>query len=195
MNSLRRTALNTLQTKGIFMTRLTSLAAAVFGLAIASPVAADETSRLASLSKSAFMDEYSQIFVQTLAVSTELMQRFDPVLGDKVVGVHPMTDAESDAMACTYDIMAEANELDALARQVTSFNLIEEMMAADLEFDFVTLTMDEDVQQRLTEGLPDSLFSAMVDCGTIAASQERMTLLPEFWEAFGAAAQERGYNQ
>jgi hypothetical protein len=177
------------------MTRFTSLTAAVLGLAIASPVAADEISRLAGLSKSAFMDEYPEIFAQTVAVSTELMQRFDPVLADKVMGVHPMTDAEFDAMACTYDIMAEENALDALAKQVTSFSQIEEMMAADPEFDFVTLSMDGDVQQRLTEGLPDSLLSAMVDCGTIAASQERMTLSPEFWEAFGAAAQERGYNQ
>ena len=173
--------------------RLTTVLSAL--ALLAAPAAADEAADMADLSKRAFMAEYESSFVASIAVQRELFMRFDPDLAEDAILDGPPSEAELTAMECTYDTLAASDGLEGLARQALLARTMQQMAETNPSMDIVDLFMNEDMLLAEMDGIPSEVLSAMSDCGSISASQERLNFSPDVWQAIGMAAQERGYTE
>lgn len=160
------------------------------------PAFADEVARISGLSKRAFMAEYEDRFARMVSIQSELIARFDSNLEEEAFKTYPMTDAEREVMACTYDELSSQGHLRAIANQFVGFDNIQVMMENDHSIDFVDLMMNEDLQNLLSDTNSDeetaATISAMQTCNTVEVAQERMSISTETMARFGEAALERG---
>lgn len=161
----------------------------------ATPLAADEAERLANLSKSAFLAEYEDRFVQSLEMSAELMRRFDPAYAEVFDADTPVTEAERAAFECLYDTMAEQGALGELAEHSTASDTLLARVENDPDFDYVDM-MDPALEAEVASMTPsDTMIAAMDGCGSMTLAAERMAFSSDFWTDMQAAAVKRGYSE
>lgn len=175
------------------MTRSTLLLGlCAFGLC-AAPLHANEAERLANLSKSAFLAEYEDHFIQSLALSEELMRRFNPDYASIIDTKTPITDAERAVFECLYDTLSGQGALAELADQSMASDQLMARIETDPDFDYVDM-MDPALENEVTGLIPgDTLSAAMDTCGSMTLAAERMSFSNDFWTDMQAAALERGY--
>lgn len=159
----------------------------------ATSLAANEAARLASLSKSAFLAEYEDRFVQSLEMSEELMRRFDPAHAGVFDSETPVSQAERDSFACLYDAMTGQSALMDLAEHATASSVLTARVESMPDFDYVDM-MDPALEVEVAGMTPsDTLIAAMDGCGSMTLVSDRMAFSSEFWIDMQAAAIERGY--
>jgi hypothetical protein len=160
------------------------------------PAFSDEIARISGLSKRAFMAEYEDRFASMLSIQSELIARFDSNLAEQAFKTYPMTDAEREMMACTYDELSSQGHLRAIAAQFVGFDKIQTMMENDHSIDFVDLMMSEDLRNVFSGTNSDeetaATMSAMQTCNSVEVAKERMSIDPETMARLGKAAAERG---
>lgn len=151
---------------------------------------ADEASRIASLSKSDFIDEYKEIFARQMEVNKELMVRTGSEFSNIMDTATPITDKELAVAECLYDTTKKAGKLNSTAQYLLIVNELEAKVDANPTYDYIDLIYGDLMGN--TE-MDDAVTSAMVSCGTVQASTERVNFTPEFWTVLQQKAQERGY--
>lgn len=167
-----------------------SISVCLIGLFISTPSMADEASRIASLSKSDFLDEYKEIFARQMEVNKELMVRTGDEFSNMMDTDTPMSDKELAVAECLYDTTKKVGKLDSAAQYLLIVNELEAKVAADPTFDYIDLMYSDLMGNTVMD---DAVTSAMVSCGTVQASTERVNFTPEFWMALQEKAQKRGY--
>ncbi|RED18021.1 hypothetical protein [Pontivivens insulae] len=158
------------------------------------PLAADSDAaeRIMDMSKSEFLEDYENRYMNMLRVSEVMMRRFDPVHADAFDADTPITQAERDGFECTYDAVVAAGAMPAFARYLSASDELLERVEADPSFDYVDMISPE----FQTEGdmVPDeAVMGAMLDCDFLTLSQSRLDFTPELWSDIQAAGSERGY--
>jgi hypothetical protein len=174
------------------MTHLKSLFTfcCLISMFISSSLMADEASRIASLSKSDFLDEYKEIFVRQMEVNKALMVRTGAEFSNVMDTDTPISDKELAVAECLYDTTKKAGKLSSAAQYLLIVNELEAKVAANPTFDYIDL-MYSDLMGNTV--LDEAVTSAMVSCGTVQASADRVNFTPEFWMVLQQKAQERGY--
>jgi len=169
-----------------------SLASLVFACA-ATLCTADTAADLAKQSRADFLAEYELRFMQSVVLQRELLNRVSDGLGETGISDDPVTNEERASFECTYDYMDERDQLDLLAMQIISFDLVSEMAAEDPAFDFVNLVFEDAVLEEVAGAVPEAAFEAMSNCGQLTVSRDRMNFTPELWAAVTEQAQARGF--
>ncbi len=157
------------------------------------PVFADDAMELASLSRSDFLAEYESRYANGVEIQKEMLVRLSPELED-AYDTGPVTPEETAGFACLYDTMDEAGELQALAKQILSYDIMRDRIESDPEFDIVTMMFDDEFQTAFTNDISDEVFAAMSDCELVSLGSRRFDMSPEVWAVIGQAAEERGYQ-
>lgn len=176
---------------------MNSLARTFFvGLVSLIPVAtsASEAERMAALSKSDFVAEYEGYLLQMMEAQQVLFTRFDADMAANVLDMGPITEAEHTSIACLWDKMNEKGELEGLAQQALIANKMTRLTVERPEVDIVDFFMNEEIMDENVRDVSDGLLSSMQECGSMKASEHRVKYSQDLWVAFGAAAQERGYE-
>ncbi len=171
---------------------LTIALASAFATSLTTAATANDIADLVGLSKADFLERTEELFLASFDVQRELINRVSPGLGEDALADYPLTDAELSGMECMYDTMAELGQLEFMAKQLLSANVLALKAETDPAFDFVTLIVDEALIEEMGADVPDEAIAAMLDCDYISASQERMNYSPEFWAIIGQEAEARG---
>jgi hypothetical protein len=168
--------------------------ASAFATSLTTAAAADDIADLMGLSKADFLERTEELYLEAFDVQRELINRVSPGLGEDALADYPLTDAELSGMECMYDKMAGLGQLELMAKQLLSANVLALKAETDPEFDFVTMIADEAVIEEMSADLPDEAIAAMLECDYLSATQERMNYSPEFWAIIGQEAEARGLD-
>jgi hypothetical protein len=168
--------------------------ASAFAANLTTAATADDIADLMELSRADFLERTQELFLEAFDVQKELINRVSPGLGDDAWADYPITDAELSGMECMYDTMAELGQLELMAKQLLSANVLSLKAETDPEFDFVTLITDEALIEEMGADVPDEAIAAMRECDYLSATQERMNYSPEFWSIIGQEVEARGLD-
>lgn len=173
-----------------------SLRVIVASLATLLPMTAtaSEAERLASLSKSDFMEEFENTLPMMMEAQETLFIRFDPELAKSAVDSGPITDAERDAMSCLWDKANEQDMLLTLGKQMQAGQRILTLTKERPDIDIVDYFMNPEIVEEHTKDVTLDLLPAMRECGATSASAHRIDMSPEVLAMFGSAAEQRGYQ-
>lgn len=173
---------------------LNTALASVFATSLTTVATADDIADLVGLSKADFLERTEELYLEAFDVQRELINRVSPGLGEDALADYPITDAELSGMECMYDTMAELGQLDLMAKQLLSANVLALKAETDPEFDFVAMLADEAVIEELGADVPEEAIAAMRECDYLTASQERINYSPEFWAIIGQEVEARGLD-
>lgn len=162
----------------------------LIGLFLSSSLMAEEASRIASLSKSDFLDEYKDIYARQLKVNEELMVRVGPEFSKIMDTETPISDKELAVAGCLYDTTKQSGKLSNTAEYLLIIDKLEAKVSGDSSFDYIDLMYSEIMDEM---AMDDAVTKAMVSCGIVQASSKRINFTPEFWTILQEKAKERGY--